>query len=157
MLKLFSGCRWSVVSGSHIRFENLEVAFCQICNNAVTTRLWLNNVVHYCFNNVVQHWWSYNGCSRLLKQEKTISTERQACSLLLSLLLNLVNKLLQYWWLFVWLNNLADNIVNWMQHNIVHSWQYNIVHSWQHNIVHACWQLGTDCAFLRVCCIRNIR
>ena len=42
-----------------------------------------NNVVHYCFNNVVQHWWSNNGCSRLLKQEKTILIE-QACSLLLS-------------------------------------------------------------------------
>ena len=80
-----------------------------------------NNVVHYCFNNVVQHWWSNNGCSRLLKQEKTILIEH-ACSLLLS-----------------WLNNFVDNIVHWVQHNIVHSWQHNIVHKMQHNIVHN-WQ-----------------
>ena len=26
-----------------------------------------DNIVHYCFNNVVQHWWSNNGCSRLFK------------------------------------------------------------------------------------------
>ena len=53
---------------------------------------WTNNVAHYCFNNVVQHWWSNrwsNGCSRLLKQEKIILIE-QACSLLLSVLLNQV-------------------------------------------------------------------
>ena len=69
-----------------------------------------NNVVHYCFNNVVQHWWSNNGCSRLLKQEKTILIE-QACSLLLSLLNNAVTTL------FSWLNNLVYNIVHCVQHN----------------------------------------
>ena len=80
-----------------------------------------NNVVHFCFNNVVQHWWSNNGW----KKEKTILKE-QACSLLLSLLLNLVNKLSQYWWLnnvvttlLSWLNNLVNNIVYWVQHSIV--------------------------------------
>ena len=35
-----------------------------------------NIVVHNCFNYVVQHWWSNNGCSRLLKQEKTILIEQ---------------------------------------------------------------------------------
>ena len=58
----------------------------QCLNNTVIMAeqcCWTNNVVHYCFNNVVQHWWSNNGCSRLLKQEKTILIE-QACSLLLS-------------------------------------------------------------------------
>ena len=68
-------------------------------NNVVSTRLsWLNNVVHYCFNNVVGteenknklvHYCFNNGCWNRGKQE-------QACSLLLSLLLNLVNKLQQY-------------------------------------------------------------
>ena len=91
----------------------------------LTTRLsWLNNVVQLTMlltivsNNVVQHWWSNNGCSRLLKQEKTILIEH-ACSLLLSLLLKLVNKLWQYWWLnngvttlSSWLNNLLLNIVH---------------------------------------------
>ena len=79
-----------------------------------------SNVVRYRLNNVVQH------CSWLLKQEKAILIE-QACSILLSLLLNLVNKLQQYRWLnnavttlLSWLNNLVDNIVHWVQHNIVH-------------------------------------
>ena len=67
--------------------------------NAVTTQLsglnnvvhyCFNNVVHYCFNNVVQH--SLMKQQRLLKKEKTILIE-QVCSLLLSLLLNLVDKL----------------------------------------------------------------
>ena len=77
-----------------------------------------NNVVQYCFNDVVQHWSSNNGCSRLLKQNKAILIE-QACSLLLS-----------------WLNNLFDNIVHKVQYNIVHRVQHNIVHKVQYNIVH---------------------
>ena len=53
----------------------------QCCNNTVIMVeqcCWTNNVVHYCFYNVVRHWWSNNGCWRLLKQEKTILIE-QAC------------------------------------------------------------------------------
>ena len=80
-----------------------------MCNNTVIKAeqcCSTNNVVRYCFNNVVQHWWSKNSCSWLLGQEKTILIE-QACSLLLSLFTRCST--------------------------IVHSWQHNIaVHTcWQ--------------------------
>ena len=74
-------CFNNVVQRTMLLNEQCSLLFQQCC--------WTNNVVHYCFNNVVHHWMKQQ---RLLKQEKTILIE-QACSLLLSLLLYLVNKL----------------------------------------------------------------
>ena len=84
---------------------------------AVTTRLsWLNNVVertvhvvHYRFNNVVQHWWSNNGCSWFLEQEKTILIE-QACSLLLTVL---IVKQCAVTTLLSWLRCSTCNLCSW--------------------------------------------
>ena len=75
----------------------------------VSTMLFKNNVVQYFLNNV-QRTLLFTIVSRLLKQEKTILIE-QACSLLLSLLNNAVTTL------FSWLNNLVYNIVHCVQHN----------------------------------------
>ena len=45
---------------------------------------WTNNVINYCFNNVLQHWRSNNGCmfTVVMEQEKTLFIEY--CLLLLS-------------------------------------------------------------------------
>ena len=83
---------FTIVSTMLFNQQCCLLLFQQCCSLLFQQCCSINNVVYYCFNNVVHHWWSNNGCSRLLKQEKIILIE-QACSLLLSLLLNFVNKL----------------------------------------------------------------
>ena len=45
-----------------------------------------NDVFHYCFNNVVQHWWSNKGCSSILFSP-VLTTLEQACSLIATVII----------------------------------------------------------------------
>ena len=141
------GCSEHVFLFTQLKLAQVVTALLveQCCNNAVIMAeqcCWTNNVVNYCFNNVVQHWWSSNGCSRLLEQEKakidrTIKLVRYCyycCSTLLTSCNSIDGWTMVVTTLFSWLNNLIDNIV----------------HGVQNNIVHDCWQLAAGCAFLRV-------
>ena len=108
-------------------------------NNAVMlswfklTNIERNNVVQCCFNKVVQHWWSNNGCSRLLGAGGNMHWYKESYSLLsIYGRATLVNKLLRHRYhavttLLSRLNNSVDNIVRKVQLNIVHGWQHNIL------------------------------
>ena len=86
------------------------------------------------FNNVVQHRRSNNGCSQLSKTGESNSDRTKACSLL-SLLLNLVNKLWQYWWL----NNAVTTLLSWQNHWMQHNLQQLAYNSANMSLVITVW------------------
>ena len=107
-----------------------------------------NNVVHYCFNNVVQRTMLFTIVSIMLfsidEATTVVHGAAQHCSQLW------VQHNIVHSWQHNIVHSWQHNIVHRVQHNIVHWVQHNIVHWVQHSIVHACWQLATSCAFLHV-------